>query len=161
MQPLKSILGRFVKDLNIEDGTVLNSLRRQWQGIVGIPIAAHTWPDTIKGKILTISVDTPQWMHHLSFFKGEITEKLRSRNIEDIRFRIGKIPVKQEQAPDACVEELSEDDRRFIENTVGKIGDEELKEKFIRLISHGLTRGKAPKGGKGSRGEHLKETDKE
>ena len=142
MEPLQNILRNFVKDFGIEGGAGLNAIRRLWPDIVGQTIAVHTFPDTIKSKVLTIIVDTPQWMHHLSFYKEDISEKLRSYNIGGIRFRIGRIPEKTVEQPGELNMELTEDDLRYIENTVKNIKDEELKEKFKVLITHGLTKGR-------------------
>ena len=142
MESLHNILRNFVKDFGIEGGAGLNAIRRLWPDIVGPTIAVHTFPDTIKNKVLTITVDTPQWMHHLSFYKEDISEKLRSYNIGGIRFRIGRIPEISPEQPGELNVELTEDDLRYIENTVKNIKDEELKEKFRVLITHGLTKGR-------------------
>lgn len=142
MQPLRKILGEFISDFGIENGAVLSAMRRQWSDVVGQTIAAHTFPDIIKSKILTIVVDTPQWMHHLSFYKADISKKLQPYKVNEIRFRLGRLPVKAEEKRKVKDPELSEEDLRFIENTLQHVTDEELKEKFEKLISHGLTRGK-------------------
>jgi len=142
MESLRKILGEFSKDLGIESGSVLNAVRRKWAGIVGPAVAAHTYPDTISSKVLIIIVDTPQWMHHLSFYKEEISEKLKFCNMEGVRFRLGRLPEKKE-APLAEEEAgLTDEDLRFLENTVNNVKDEELREKFRKLIVHGLTKGK-------------------
>jgi hypothetical protein len=141
MQPLHKILREFVKNFGIEGGAGLNIIRKKWVNIVGQTIAVHTFPDTIRGKVLTITVDTPQWMHHLSFYKEEISKKLESYNVNGIRFRLGKLPPEIINQNSKEHVELSEEDLRFLENTVKNIKDEELKEKFRVLITHGLTRG--------------------
>jgi len=91
MHALQEILRKLVKNYGIEGGAVLNSIRRNWEDIVGKTIAVHTAPDTIKNSALSIKVDTPQWMHHLSFFKEDIIEKLKSYNVKDVKFRIRQI----------------------------------------------------------------------
>ncbi len=142
MQPLRRILGEFINDFGIESGIILNAVRSKWADIVGPPIAVHTFPDTIRGKVLTIIVDTPQWMHHLGFFKEDILEKLKSYKIDEIRFRLGRLPEKiDKQAVEENIE-LSDEDLRYLENTLKNIEDEELKETFKKLIIHGLTKGK-------------------
>ncbi len=136
MQPLKNVLGKLIKDAGLESGVAITA--------VGEGIALHTYPDTIKGKVLNVLVDTPQWMHHLSFFKSDITDKLEHFGIRDVRFRIGRLPepeVKELREEEA---ELSEGDIRYLDNTVRHIKDNELRNRFRRLISHGLKRGKKP-----------------
>jgi len=142
MEHLRKILGEYTKDLGIEGGLVLKAVRGKWADIVGPAVAAHTFPDIITSKVLTIIVDTPQWMHHLSFFKEDISEKLKFCNITGVRFRLGKIPEKTVSLIETEDLELSDEDRRYLENTLRNIEDEELKEKFRALIVHGLTKGK-------------------
>ncbi len=143
MQPLHDILKKYIKNHGLEGGAVLSTICNHWPEIVGQTIAAHTYPDIIRGKIFTLIVDSPQWMHHLSFYKDEILKKLHQYDIKDIRFRQGKLPVIVAQSPEEPEDiELSDDDLRYIENTVKNIDDEELKKKFRTLIAHGLTKGK-------------------
>jgi len=142
MQSLHNILKTFVKDYGLEGGVALNAIRSQWHKIVGQTITGHTFPDTIKGKVLTLIVDTPQWLHHLSFFKDEITTKLKPYNVEEIRFKIGRLPENTKETRAAEDIKLSEDDLRYLENTLKNLKDEDLREKFRTLIVHGLMRGK-------------------
>ncbi len=142
MQPLRSILGKFAKDFGLEGGAVLNAIRKKWVDIVGQPISIHTFPDVIKAKTLTLIVDTPQWMHHLSFFKEELSEKLKPYNVDGIRFRLGKLPRTVKEVHDEAELTLTDEDLRYVENTVKNIKDEELKEKFRALIMHGLAKRK-------------------
>jgi len=142
MQSLQNILRSFIKIHGLECGVALTAIRRQWTNLVGETIAAHTFPDTLKGPVLNLIVDTPQWMHHLSFFKKEITAKLKPYAVNDIRFRIGRIPEPEKENNSTDQAGLSEDDERFIVNTLRNLKDEELKEKFRTLIEHGLARRK-------------------
>jgi hypothetical protein len=142
MQSLRNIFKEVVKSIGIESAAALNVLRRKWPEIVGQPISVHTFPETVRNKILTIIVDTPQWIHHLSFFKKDIAEKLKAYDIRDVRFRVGRLPEKtvvHNRKEDAS---LTDDEQRFVENTVRNIKDEEIKEQFRKLIGHGLTKGK-------------------
>jgi hypothetical protein len=142
MQSLHNILKTFVKDYGLEGGVVLNSIQNQWGNIAGQTVAAHTFPDTIKGKVLTLIVDTPQWLHHLSFFKEEIATKLKSYNVIEVRFKLGKLPENTKETRAAGDVKLSEDDLIYLENTLKNLKDEDLREKFRTLIVHGLMRGK-------------------
>ncbi len=141
MQHAGNILKKFTKEFGLESGIRLNAIRNQWANIVGQTIAAHTAPDTIKGKILTLTVDTPQWMHHLSFYKEEISIKLKSYDVTGVRFRLGKLPEKTNSWQERENLILTDDDLRYIENTLKNIKDKELKERFRTLLTHGLTKG--------------------
>ncbi|MBI4653997.1 MAG: DUF721 domain-containing protein [Nitrospirae bacterium] len=139
MQRAGNILYRFIKDCGLEDGLALRKIKDQWTTLAGETIAAHTSPQLLKGKILFITVDTPQWMHHLSFFKQEICEKLTSYKVEEIRFKLGKLDedinnkLNTLRAP-----RLSDEDIQYIENTIRNIKDEELKKRFRVFLTHSL-----------------------
>ncbi len=140
MQSLQNTLNKLVKDSGIEGGLALNNLRKRWVQIVGQPISVHTYPDLVKGSYLTIIVDTPQWIHHLSFYKDDIVLKLKPFGITGIRFRRGSIPITEEVKKKTREANLTEEDLQYIENTVGSLKDDELKESFRKLIQHGLTK---------------------
>lgn len=142
MESLNNILKKFIKEFGLESGLTLNTIKSQWVNIVGQTIAAHTFPDTIKGKILILIVDTPQWMHHLSFYKEEISKKLKPYNVTGVRFRLGRLPEKTNGRQEENNLTLTEEDLRYIENTLRNIRDEELKEKLRSLLTHGLIKGK-------------------
>jgi hypothetical protein len=142
MYSLKALLKNYLNESGLESGLLINKLRKQWPEIVGETIAAHTSPDSVKGRQLTISVDSPQWMHHLGFFKKEITDKLKQHELSEIRFKLGR-PIKRSTREEpAAPPRLSDEDISYIEETLKDISDPVLKEKFKKLLAHGLTRGK-------------------
>jgi hypothetical protein len=62
--------------------------------------------------------------------------------VKDVRFRIGRLSQQTGKTSKEDDVMLSSDDQRYLENTINSVKDEELKEKFKSLISHGLTKGK-------------------
>ena len=143
MHPLNSILGKFIKDFDLSGGLKLSEIKDHWRIIVGHTIASHTCPYILKDGVLTLIVDTPQWMHHLGFFKEEIKEKLNKYNVREVRFSLGKLPENPEsEAETGRVIEISDSDKRYINNTLRVIKDKELKERFRTLLTHALTKGK-------------------
>lgn len=139
MHSLNGLLKKYFKESGIENGLLVNKLKKKWPELVGKTIAAHTSPDEIKDRQLTIAVDTPQWMHHLGFFKAELSEKLKPYDLTDIRFKLGRLPKAEISKPPLNKPELSNDDSAYIENTLKDIDDPELKEKLKKLLTHGLT----------------------
>jgi hypothetical protein len=143
MFSLSSLLKSYFKESGLESGLLINKLRKEWPELVGEAIASHTSPESIKDKELTISVDTPQWMHHLGFFKEEITDKLKQHKLSEVRFRLGK-PIKTGAGKVSVkAADLSGEDITYIEETLKDISDPALKEKFRELLRHGLTKGKS------------------
>ncbi len=144
MQRAGNILKRFISDYGLEAGLTFTRIRDQWTKLVGETIAAHTYPDTLKGGTIFITVDTPQWMHHLSFYKQDICEKLRNYRITDIRFKLGKLPAADpalkgvDNRRVVKTSPLSGADARYIENTVKSIKDDDLKRRLRELFEHAL-----------------------
>ncbi|MBI4699284.1 MAG: DUF721 domain-containing protein [Nitrospirae bacterium] len=138
MQRIGGILRKFANEHGLESGLALSRIKQQWSALVGQTIASHTSPDTVKGKTILINVDTPQWMHHLSFYKQEILEKLRSYKLEEVRFRIGTVDAIPENKAQAEDIHLDGEELRYIENTVRNIKDEDIRERFRRLLIHSL-----------------------
>ena len=139
MQRVGGVLKRFVKDYGLETGLHLAGIKTQWQKLVGQTLAAHTSPDIIKGKTIFINVDTPQWMHHLSFYKQEMLEKLKNYGIENIRLKLGRLDeYSVNEFKTANVYHLTEEDAKYIEDTIQNLKNDELKEKFRKLLSDAL-----------------------
>ena len=145
MHSLNSILRKFTKDFNLVGGAKLTTIKNHWENIVGHTIAAHTSPYILRSGTLTLTVDTPQWMHHLSFFKEEIKDKLKKYNVQEIHFRLGKLPERPKTETERSAIEISDSDTRYINNTLSTIKDKELKERFRTLLEHALTKGKTEK----------------
>ena len=109
---------------------------------MGDAVSSHTFPDMAKNGVLTVVVDSPQWIHHLSFFKDDMAGKLSRYGINEVRFRIGKVPEPEEKRAEALERQLSSDDRRYIENTLKGVRDDELRKRLKRLIVNALTKGR-------------------
>ncbi len=144
MQRAGNILKKFINDYGLEAGLTLTIIKNQWIKLVGQTIATHTFPDIIKGNTIFIIVDTPQWMHHLSFYKQDICEKLKPYKVTEIRFKLGRLPVEDSFRKRVDIKQeinnisLTEEDSRYIENTLRSIKDNELKERFRMLLTNAL-----------------------
>ena len=78
-------------------------------------------------------------MHHLSFYKQEILEKLKNYGIENVRLKLGRLNEDSvNKFKTANAYQLTEEDSRYIENTIKNLKDDELKEKFRTLFSDAL-----------------------
>jgi len=136
---LAQTLGRILKSSGWEGRLSEYRIHGQWERTVGPGIAAHAQPLSLRGRKLTLSVDSPAWMQQLSLMKPEIIEKL-NRNlgaglVSDITLRIGELaprgrPV--EKQPDRP--ELDQEERAKIDQYVAGIHDEEIREALRRVI---------------------------
>lgn len=111
----------------------------QWEKAVGLAIARHAQPQAVRGKKLTLIVDSPAWMQQLSLLKPEIIEKVNStlgkKTINDIALRIGEVESRAEPPEEPPVRNfLSEAEREKIKDHVRGISDPDIREAVSRVI---------------------------
>jgi hypothetical protein len=141
MNSISEILKGFSNTIGIKESGTLTVLRKKWTILCGEVIAAHTFPWFIKGHILHIKVDSPQWIHHLSFLKREMLEKLSEFEISDIRHSIGYIPHTPKSIEKSNENHhLSENDKEFIQKTISCLKDKKTREAFESLMIKSLSR---------------------
>ncbi|MBI4843493.1 MAG: DUF721 domain-containing protein [Nitrospirae bacterium] len=140
MHSLSALLKKYFKESGLESGLLLNRLNKEWPEIVGKAVSEHSYPETLRNGTLVLSVDSPQWMHHLGFYKNEICLKLSAYNIHDIRFKLGSLAPPASKVVSGIPHGISNEDMEYIESILKDITDPELKEKFRSLIAKGLAR---------------------
>ena len=142
MHSVSDIIKGFSKDIGIKESRYLTLLRKKWALLVGDAIATHTYASYIKGQTLHLKVDSPQWVHNLSFFKRELLEKLHEFDITDLRMSIGKIPCSTKVTQSSDVTQLTEEDRDFIQKTTSCLKEREIREAFEALMKKSLSHNK-------------------
>jgi hypothetical protein len=111
----------------------------QWEKSVGPVIARHAQPQIVRGKKLTLIVDSPAWMQQLSLLKPQIVEKvnrnLGKETIKDIMLRLGEVESRTEPSEGPPVRTvLRPDEREKIAEYVRDIGDADTREAVRRVI---------------------------
>ncbi|MFA5074124.1 MAG: DUF721 domain-containing protein [Nitrospirota bacterium] len=111
----------------------------QWQKTVGEGIARHAQPLSLRGRKLTLIVDSPAWMQQLSLLKPEIirkvNESLGRETVQQILVKPGEImpmPVATE-APEMGGE-LSREEQAAVETCLQRIDDTDVREILRRVI---------------------------
>lgn len=140
-QPIRSILEQTLKGLELDGPLKAYSIWNAWKGIVGEPVSLHARPHAIRNRILFVEVSHSTWMQQLQFLKPTLLKKINDYLgeplIEDIRFRIGKIPVavtpsnKKEEEKE---ENLSPQTMDRIEQLLQTITDPEVRKGFKELF---------------------------
>ncbi len=121
----------------------------RWEKIVGAVIARHAQPQAVRGKKLSVVVDSPAWMQQLSLLKPELMEKL-SRDlgkgaIEEVTLRLGEISVPHGTSIESrAPRSLDKEERLKIEHYVQGISDPETRESIRRVIEKDILRKKTP-----------------
>jgi hypothetical protein len=139
-QSIHSILEKTFKALEIDVPLKSYSIWGAWKEIVGESVALQAQPRSIRNRILFIDVSHPTWMQQLQFLKPTLLEKINSflgePNIQDIRFRLGKISPTVSIPPKVSFweeEKLDKATLNQIESIVQKIDDQEVR-KSVRAV---------------------------
>lgn len=113
----------------------------QWEKSVGPVLARHAQPQAVRGKKLTLVVDSPAWMQQLSLLKPEIVEKvnrtLGKEAIKEITLRLGEVESRHEpleELPNPTRAVLGREEREKIEEYVRGISQPDIREAISRVI---------------------------
>jgi len=153
---IAAIVKNLAKDLGLEAGMDLYILQSQWQSLVGKPLSAHAFPQTIQYKVLTLQVDSAPWMQELNYLKAELIQKLNQAlgkpALQSIRLKLAPIaPVldpllrvaashsEKPQAP-AALKALSQEDKDLLLHQLDSVSDDALKETIRAAMTHHLRR---------------------
>jgi predicted nucleic acid-binding Zn ribbon protein len=143
-QSLRSVLEKTLKSLEIDVPLKTYSIFGAWKEIVGDSLALHTQPRSIRNRILFIDVSHSTWMQQLQFLKPTLLEKINTflgePHIQDIRFRLGRIPEPPPLPPKTEVwreEDLDEATLKRIEILLQKIEDGEVRKGLRDVLIKG------------------------
>ncbi len=129
MERTSSLLEPVFVKLGIAEGVRLIRIKTDWDKIFDKPLSLHMWPSKYSEGSLLLNVDSPVWVHQLTYHKSAILKKLGVYGVRDIRLRVGKISRKAQPVSVVYdVPGLSPEDSSFISGLVSGIGDAELRE---------------------------------
>lgn len=143
-----SILDAVAQRLGLSAKLVEQRIAREWADIVGEQVAAHTRPESIRGRRLSVLVDHSLWMQQLSFLKPDLLRRIRvhtgGETVQDLVFRIGDLsrcpspsPTPRGGAVVSAVEPPPHLIREAEPLTAG-IADPALRERFTKAIAKAL-----------------------
>lgn len=70
------LLNDIIHDLNIQNESLVFTLKEDWNNIVGRIMSVHSTPDRIFKKTLFISVDHPVYANEIMMMKNTILQKI-------------------------------------------------------------------------------------
>jgi hypothetical protein len=133
----------------------------QWESTVGAVIARHAQPLSIRGKKLTVQVDSPVWMQQLSLLKPDLIEKVNrgmgEDAVKDITLRLGEVAQKKLSPRTAPPVPLSGKERALVDGYVKDIDDPEIKAALAKLIERDLVNKKGKQTGSRVKGQGSRE----
>lgn len=115
-----------------------------WAKAVGPGIARHSRPASIRGRRLTVIVDSSAWMQQLSMLKPEIIAKVNDRlgpdGIEGITLKLGELegPGGPPEEPRPAAGPLDAAERLRIEEYLAGIADPDARAALRQVIEKDL-----------------------
>ena len=142
MKKVDSLLRPIVRDFGIESDMKFIELEKNWHILFNEPLSYHMSPYRITEGVILLNVDSPVWLQELNYFKRDIVGKLSPYGVKDIRFKLGKVSIKNgagirnegSGAKTFTPEELS-----YIEKTISHIADKELRGTVRRAIEKSIS----------------------
>ena len=115
----------------------------RWEKIVGKVIARHAQPSSLRGKKLSVVVDSSAWMQQLSLLKPELLEKLNqglgAGSLHEITLKMGTVaPAERPEVGRASPAALDKDAIKKIEEYIRGLKDLDVREGLRRLIEKDL-----------------------
>lgn len=125
----------------------------QWEKVVGKVVARHARPLSLRGKKLTVLVDSSAWMQQLSQLRPELIEKANrafgQETVASIILKLGEVPFSGSTVREAReAPPLSDQERKQVEEYVRALQDGETREAARRLIEKDMRIKKLDKGRK-------------
>ena len=143
-ESIDDLLDKALRNLGISKKIKKTQILNTWSKVIGEEIKEHTEAKYFDRGTLFVNVDNSSWAHQLLFMKEnlitKINEKLKEELLNEIRFKVGHISDEQydfstDQESKIKKEELNEAEIKELEQTANNIGDENLREKFLNLLT--------------------------
>jgi len=128
LEKADSLLAPLLRNLGIEEGVRLAQIKNNWHKIFEKSISLHASPSKLSEGKLLLNVDSPIWIHQLTFCKVAIIDKLVKYGVKEVSFRMGKIQQRKQHQDIEGPPELSSEDSVLIAELVSGVIDRELKE---------------------------------
>lgn len=145
MKPIGKIIPNLLNGYGLSNNILCETLKKEWDFIFKEPLSLHTAPYKFTNGELFIKVDSHIWLNELNFLKNNIIEKLSSYGVRNVYFTFGKISknkgnkkIAQIKKKDYEFFELKKEDSHFIEDTISKIENQELRTTIKKAITKSL-----------------------
>lgn len=129
MKRIGLALDPLVRELGLEGGIRLESLKHRWVEVVGSPLCLHSAPISLSDGRLVVALDSSPWLQQARFFERSLMEKLSPLGISAVSFRIGRVrpesPAPNNDAPEKTPPSPHALD--MIDKLVSQVSDETLK----------------------------------
>ena len=150
MKKVGTLIPRLIKGLGLEEAMRFELIRREWTTVFREPLCLHMAPASLKNGALLISVDSPVWLQQISFFRSDILNSLRTFEVKEVRFRIGRVTPKKKGDETALQRQvpLGREALREIDDTVSGLEDSGLRDCVRRAMEQALRKNTGSSSGK-------------
>lgn len=148
---VSTILNGLARRYSLEAKLLEHRLRRRWPEVVGEQIAAHTRPDQIRFKKLSLIVENSVWLQQLTFLKPTLLKKINEAAggeiVSDIVLRVGEIASRDEDVRGSRFEvehrtsnpELQTTLREEAATLADAVTDPELRARLAEVMANALS----------------------
>src|SRR5215510_14121351 len=150
LQALAPVLAQALRQRGLGHLVLLGQLVRHWHTIAGPQLAAVTQPESIRARVLFVTVSDAIWLQQVTFYQAQLLENMRrvlgDVPITKLHFTLAMSSLRQpvfsspeevlESVPPTAVEE-----QQMQESTAG-IADPELREAVRRAWQRGWQAGR-------------------
>ena len=138
-----SLLEWVCKELDLQAGLKAYKVFEVWDEVVGETIAKKARPDSIRNRVLVVTVSSSPWIQELQFMKemirGKLNVKIGEDLIDDLFFQLGKIQANKDAHATPFSEEwretsLPKKELSEVESTLKALKDPDLKSILKRIL---------------------------
>lgn len=147
LAPIAEVISGAAGRLKIKEGLLLAGVWKIWREVAGEAVFGHARPARWLKGTLYVRAESSAWLQELSFFKAEITERLKKTlpglPIKAVAFEMGEMPPLPSAGggyPPAFKRPLTDEDQKLIEDAVGPIRDADVKRAARAAMATGLAR---------------------
>lgn len=112
-----------------------------WNKIVGKEVARFAHVTYYKDGVLYIGVPAAVWANELSTHSPKIMEEMSKETgipIIEIRFRVYPFYIREEK--ELNLDELTEEDKKYIDSIVANVKYERIRESLFKIIGYHILR---------------------
>ena len=150
LQPIAPLIAQTLQQAGLGRVTLLGRLVQSWQEIVGPHLAAVTYPENVRSRVLFVTVSEAIWLQQLIFYQSQLLQNIR-RVLGDVPIHrlhfvlaVASQPSSSSPAatPVATSRSLTAAEERQVVEDTQDIADPELRELVRRTWRKGWQAGR-------------------
>jgi len=145
LQAMAPMVAQALRQRGLGHLVLLGRLVQHWHDIAGLQLAAVTQPDSIRGRVLFITVNDAIWLQQVTFYQAQLLENIRSAigdvAITKLHFTLARSSSRQPElsSPEEMPEPLplTAEEARQVQEGTADITDPDLREAIRRAWQRG------------------------